>query len=470
MNQGNVHHHFWAKILALAGIFLSLVVSLGTALSFQWSRSPVEVGATIPSTTETITLSPGQAPSTSSLTQGILSSWYYGAASVNGVSYYWDGIMKNQGSTNLARLHVYHEGYIATNEAFADLYSVSFNFHLGSAEATNFVIYSNATSSNKWYSFTPVSTLTVNATATHTLTYSPYVQNDSNQYFAVGVKPSASWLVAVYIESITFTFHRLRSIIINDSASTLSFASNEYQPTILAHYNVGADVDITSSATYASRVYRNVLGSQSLSVSYGGESASKNYDVTNVGADSTSFAASAQAAATRDYIQKYKTCPGGVSDAVVLRLAKEYNAMIVAAKPLFAALTETVNDYDGSNPSQYSNGTYTGGSPSVSGVNIYTKLVTMVKWYNHNHPGNEIYLYSDSYYAGTDGNGTGTKISPVFLDNAGPIVNPTSSSSSLSLTLIIVASSGAMTLLMIAGIYLYSKKKQKRKILEGQNR
>ena len=74
---------------------------------------------------------------------------------------------------------------------------------------------------------------------------------------------------------------------------------------------------------------------------------------------------------------------------------------------------------------------------------------------------NKYYLYSDAYYANTDGNGSGTKVAPLLVDSAGRIINPTSAQSSLSITLIVVASTGVMTLLLIAGIYVFSRKKRK---------
>jgi hypothetical protein len=157
-----------------------------------------------------------------------------------------------------------------------------------------------------------------------------------------------------------------------------------------------------------------------------------------------------------------------VSDAVVERCALEYNAMSAdttiggtAAKAIFKTLAETVNDYDYTDASQYSSGTYTGGTASLSGINIYDKLTTMVKWYNKNHT-TKIYLYDDSYYGATDNGGTNGYL-PVFMDQAGHVVNPSSASSATSMTLIIVAASGVVTLLTIAGIYLYSKKKKNRR-------
>ena len=189
------------------------------------------------------------------------------------------------------------------------------------------------------------------------------------------------------------------------------------------------------------------------------------FEITTAGGTASYFTPTEQANATRDYIQQYKTCPGGVSDAVVERCALEYNAMSAdttiggtAAKAIFKTLAETVNDYDYTDASQYSSGTYTGGTASVSGVNIYDKLTTMVKWYNKNHT-TKIYLYDDSYYGATDNGGTNGYL-PVFMDQAGHVVNPSSASSATSMTLIIVAASGVVTLLTIAGIYLYSKKKK----------
>jgi hypothetical protein len=85
----------------------------------------------------------------------------------------------------------------------------------------------------------------------------------------------------------------------------------------------------------------------------------------------------------------------------------------------------------------------------------------MVKWYNQNHS-TKIYLYDDSYYAATD-NGGNNGYLPVFIDQAGRVVSPSANVSATSMTLIIVAASGVVTLLTIAGIYLYSKKKKNRR-------
>jgi hypothetical protein len=189
--------------------------------------------------------------------------------------------------------------------------------------------------------------------------------------------------------------------------------------------------------------------------------------IVTSGGEYSYYTVNEQANATRDYIQQYKTCPGGVSDAVVERCALEYNATSVdtkdgsSAKAVFKTLSETVKDYDYSDASQYSNGTYTGGTASLSGINIYDKLTTMVKWYNQNHS-TKIYLYDDSYYAATD-NGGNNGYLPVFIDQAGRVVSPSANVSATSMTLIIVAASGVVTLLTIAGIYLYSKKKKNRR-------
>jgi hypothetical protein len=186
--------------------------------------------------------------------------------------------------------------------------------------------------------------------------------------------------------------------------------------------------------------------------------------ITTSGGIKAYYTPSEQANATRNFIQQFKTCPSGISDAAVIRAAKEYNAMNLDTvsgtngKAIFKTLSETVNDYDYSDASQYSNGSYIGGSASLSGVNIYDKLSTMVKWYNKNHD-TKIYLYDTTTYNATDNGGTDGYL-PVFTDAAGHIVTPSSGESSFSLTLIIVAASGLLTLLSIAGVYLYSKKKR----------
>jgi len=155
------------------------------------------------------------------------------------------------------------------------------------------------------------------------------------------------------------------------------------------------------------------------------------------------FTSAEQAAATKTYIEQFNTCPGSVSDAAVIRAAKEYNAMSTLAfsgktsKSIFATLTLTAD-------------------PNCT---ILNKLQTMVKWYNKNHD-TKIYLYDATTYETTDNGGVGGYL-PAFTDGAGHVVNPSSSASSLSLTLIIVAGSGVLTLLAVAGIYLVSKKKKR---------
>lgn len=183
---------------------------------------------------------------------------------------------------------------------------------------------------------------------------------------------------------------------------------------VRAYYRDGRYRDVTSTCTYTAP-NTGILGAKSypISYTYRGVTASSSYsiDVTNVGSSAlTTFTAANQAAATRDYTQQYKTCPGGTTDPVVLRLAKEYNAMSVNAggsnaKTLFKSLVETVNDYDFGQSSQYSNKSYPGGAPSVANVNIYVKLLVMVQWYNANHTA-KIYLYDTVSYGGTDSGGS----------------------------------------------------------------
>lgn len=180
------------------------------------------------------------------------------------------------------------------------------------------------------------------------------------------------------------------------------------------------------------------------------------------------FAPTEQADATRDFVQQYKTCPSGVADADVERCALEYNAMSadatvggIAAKAIFKTLSETVNDYDFADSSQYSSGVYTGGTASLTNVNIYEKLAVMVRWHNKNHT-TKIYLYDDAYYGATDNGGTNGYL-PAFIDQAGRVIDSTATQTSTSTTLIVVAASGALTLLAIAAIFLIGKKKKTRK-------
>jgi uncharacterized protein YjdB/endonuclease I len=191
--------------------------------------------------------------------------------------------------------------------------------------------------------------------------------------------------------------------------------------------------------------------------------------VTHGSAAVTYFTYQQQAEATRDFIQQYLTC--SISETNLRQCVIEYNAMNVDdagtnSKTIFATLLTTVNQYNyGSDDSfdyNQQTGEYTGNGPSGSTILVLTKLTYMTARYNTGKTdANKYYLYSDAYYANTDGNGSGTKVAPLLVDSAGRIINPTSAQSSLSITLIVVASTGVMTLLLIAGIYVFSRKKRK---------
>jgi uncharacterized protein YjdB/endonuclease I len=186
-----------------------------------------------------------------------------------------------------------------------------------------------------------------------------------------------------------------------------------------------------------------------------------------------------QANALMVYLNSFKTCE--ISDIQVARFALEYNAMKTddgAATPahvtpnsktIFATL-QTSAQYVYGTDYTAENG-YTGG-PSGSAISCYVKLLYIVKRYNSAHQSNPLYLYDGiaadgsgsvndaTTYEGTNSNGTGNHHAPVLLDAAGHIIDLNSKQSSLSTTLIVVASSGVFTLLMVAGIFLLSKKKK----------
>jgi len=179
-----------------------------------------------------------------------------------------------------------------------------------------------------------------------------------------------------------------------------------------------------------------------------------------------------QATAYRDYLDTFKTCDAAQSEEVARRMALEFNAMDYGytthdAKTYFQGLTTTASQYTyqgeaGASPIDYTYADgYTGTGPSDGTINAWTRLQYIIAYWNSHNSGNQIYLYTTDYNAVTDSTGTGTQIQPALLDAAGHIINPSSSQSSLSITLIVVASTGVMTLLLIAGIYVFSRKKRK---------
>lgn len=180
----------------------------------------------------------------------------------------------------------------------------------------------------------------------------------------------------------------------------------------------------------------------------------------------TYFTDADQSAATTNYIAQWKTCFSGWTSTEIdeiPHLAIEYNAMVPAAKTLFMATSNTIADYNYGIGSSYdydqSTGEYTGSTTKNVSPTAYQKLYAIIAQYNGTLTGGEtaITLYTTSQGTTTTGGDT----TPAMLDAAGHIINPNSSQSSLSITLIVVASTGVMTLLLIAGIYVFSRKKRK---------
>jgi uncharacterized protein YjdB/endonuclease I len=175
------------------------------------------------------------------------------------------------------------------------------------------------------------------------------------------------------------------------------------------------------------------------------------------------FTYAQQSAATTAYIASFKTCPSGWLDRTEIpHLAIEFSAMLDDSKTLFMASTNTVNDYNYGVGTGYdynqTTKSYTGGSTKGITVTAYQKLYAILAQYNGSLVSGETTL---TLYTTTQGTTTtGGDTSPRLLDAAGHIINPTSAQNTLSTTLIVVASSGVFTLLMVAGIFLLSKKKK----------
>jgi hypothetical protein len=192
---------------------------------------------------------------------------------------------------------------------------------------------------------------------------------------------------------------------------------------ISALYRDGRTQDVTSLCTIA-KPDTSKIGTQNLAISYsyGGVSASASYACEVTNANAAGETPSEQAAATRDFIQQFKTCEGtnGVLDSEVQRCAKEYNAMdyentsSTKAKAIFQTLSETVSDYDYSDASQYTSGSYTGGAATLTGVSIYDKLCAMVHEYNLHHSASQIYLYDTVYHDGYEDDGSGNGRMPAY--------------------------------------------------------
>jgi uncharacterized protein YjdB len=175
------------------------------------------------------------------------------------------------------------------------------------------------------------------------------------------------------------------------------------------------------------------------------------------------FTCAQQSAATTAYIASFKTCPSGWLDRTEIpHLAIEFSAMLDDSKTLFMASTNTIDDYNYGAGTGYdynqTTKSYTGGSTKGITVTAYQKLYAILAQYNGSLVSGETTL---TLYTTTQGTTTtGGDTSPRLLDAAGHIINPTSAQNTLSTTLIVVASSGVFTLLMVAGIFLLSKKKK----------
>jgi uncharacterized protein YjdB len=175
------------------------------------------------------------------------------------------------------------------------------------------------------------------------------------------------------------------------------------------------------------------------------------------------FTYAQQSAATTAYIASFKTCPSGWLDRTEIpHLAIEFSAMLDDSKTLFMASTSTIDDYNYGTGTGYdynqTTKSYTGGSTKGITVTAYQKLYAILAQYNGSLVSGETTL---TLYTTTQGTTTtGGDTSPRLLDAAGHIINPTSAQNTLSTTLIVVASSGVFTLLMVAGIFLLSKKKK----------
>ena len=175
------------------------------------------------------------------------------------------------------------------------------------------------------------------------------------------------------------------------------------------------------------------------------------------------FTYAQQSAATTAYIASFKTCPSGWLDRTEIpHLAIEFSAMLDDSKTLFMASTNTIDDYNYGAGTGYdynqTTKSYTGGSTKGITVTAYQKLYAILAQYNGSLVSGETTL---TLYTTTQGTTTtGGDTSPRLLDAAGHIINPTSAQNTLSTTLIVVASSGVFTLLMVAGIFLLSKKKK----------
>jgi uncharacterized protein YjdB len=183
--------------------------------------------------------------------------------------------------------------------------------------------------------------------------------------------------------------------------------------------------------------------------------------VTHGSGTTTYFTYQEQAEAMRNYLDLVRTCE--VSNVQAARFALEYNAMKTDAtensKTIFATLMTTGKQYV-YGTDYTTEGGYSTNSPSGVVMNAYDRLVYIIARYNYENPSSLITLYTSATYEGTGAGGTGTTVVPHLIDAAGHIINPTSTQNTLSTTLIVVASSGVFTLLMVAGIFLLSKKKK----------
>jgi uncharacterized protein YjdB len=310
-----------------------------------------------------------------------------------------------------------------------------------------------------------------------TATSGYYTTWDSTNGWHIG---SNNYQVTETVITSETTFGSISTVTISAKANTsgghlYAYYSDGTNETLIPYSATVDYIDLTSTITAYTWTLASAVSNKKIVFKFE-EKASGTATVfylLNLGYSSSgtveNFTYQQQAEATRDFIQQYLTC--SISETNLRQCVIEYNAMNVDdagtnSKTIFATLLTTVNQYNyGSDDSfdyNQQTGEYTGNGPSGSTILVLTKLTYMTARYNTGKTdANKYYLYSDAYYANTDGNGSGTKVAPLLVDSAGRIINPTSAQSSLSITLIVVASTGVMTLLLIAGIYVFSRKKRK---------
>ena len=447
------------KQLALVGLSALSFAAAGFA-AFSWLAPTQETVLAASSNSTTITLNASNVPALNYYPYTPIPSDTYTSGHFTVGSWTWNDNMATSYSSSVhCSLRNNQEGYIANVTPLTGFDYLSVNCRATTGTAICNIWASNTYSTAPYTYYTKIASETM---STSDADVTPTI-SASYKFFAVHVAVSSNSYRnnRLLINTLTLAKSYPLTGIAISGADTIGLADEgkPYEYAVIATYSNGATKDITKAATLTTPLINTMkLGLQTLSVSYKGFTASKTVRVTNVNAVvSKTIPVATYTDATFHNEDSIST--GALLNGKTLSFNPDSDATTGAWDITCTAAT-TGNEYN----AFLSSGVWQLGSEEAP-YRTFTLTsrdiwVNMVRSYNKNHS-TKIYLYDTSYYGATDNGGTNGYL-PVFVDGNGKVLRPDETGSSLSLTLIIVAVSGGVTLLGIAGLYFFSKAKNKR--------